>query len=123
GGGGGRAGGGGGCGGGMVAVRVGVERPTRETSLDLSLAPQGVRPSAPMAIQWGSLPTGTVAATLLFPVSMIASSPGPCTAASAQRPSGVDGARCGEAPTGTWATILLVAVSNTWMAFTPARVK
>src|SRR4029453_11481433 len=88
---------------GMVAVTARVERSTRDTSLEPSLATQAERPSDVMAIQCGSFPTGTVAASVLLAVSMMPSSPGPWTTARSQRPSGVGGARCGEAPTGTWA--------------------
>src|SRR5215510_11443833 len=63
---------------GMVAVTVRVERSTTETSLELSLATHAVRPSAPMAIQCGSLPTGTVAEKLLLPVSRMARERAPC---------------------------------------------
>src|SRR2546427_1839462 len=107
----------------MVAVTVRFTRSTTETSLEPSLATHAVRPSEAMATQCGVFPTGTAAARVLAVVSTMSSSPGPWATTRSQRPSAVGGAWWGETPTAIWATIWVVAVSRTWTALTPARVK
>src|SRR5882672_5449296 len=107
----------------MVAVTVRFTRSTTDTSFEPSLATHAVRPSEAMATQCGVFPTGTAAASALLVISTMSSSPGPWAGERAQRPSGVGGAWWGETPTAIWATIWFVAVSRTWMALTPARVK
>src|SRR4029077_20028700 len=75
----------------IVAITRRPARSTTETSLVPSLVTYAVRPSELEVLQCGALPTATVPATALVEGSRIASSPGPCTTARAQRPSGVKG--------------------------------